>query len=176
MEKTEKYSVSIEYENVSVDGNVPARKFFFHILPEDKSGMQAVQRICPCNERFCHSVVLKNGSMKNRTLVVWYRNSQKKKKMTVFHDFPFSLTGFLSAKEENEALDQINEIQGIAEIVVHDISKQSDKEIQVSYHNLEYGVFLSIRTMLSALPEISGGKWILGGYVFSGKKGKEKSE
>ena len=158
----------LEYEETYSAQKIATRKFYFHVYPRPIPFSLLHSSSYKEEKSVCHTVELKEEMMKKRALVIWYRNEDQIKQ-AVFSDFPFSLTGILSVfmqeRKDESPLDQQNEIQGIAEIMVQTVPGNTQATLFVSYFNIECNGFFSLQTTWNPAPESFGRSILCGGTI-----------
>ncbi len=158
----------LEYEETYSAQKIATRKFYFHVYPRQIPFSLFHSSSCKEEKSVCHTIELKEETMKKRVLVIWYRNGNQAKQ-TVFPDFPFSLTGilpvFMQEKKDESPLDPRNEIQGIAEIMVQTVPGKTQATLFVSYFNIECNGSFSLQRRWSPAPESFGKSILCGGTI-----------
>ena len=158
----------LEYEETYSAQKIASRKFYFHIYPRQIPFSSLHSSSYKEEKSVCHTIELKEETMKKRVLVIWYKNEDQIKQ-AVFFDFPFSLTGilpvFMQERKEKLLPDQQNEIQGIAEIMVQTVPGKTQATLCVSYFNIECNGSFSIRSTWTPAPESFGKSILCGGTI-----------
>ena len=158
----------LEYEETYSERKIASRKFYFHVFPRQIPFSLFHSSSYKEEKSVCHTIELKEETMKKRVLVIWYRNGNQLKQ-AVFSDFPFSLTGilpvFMQEKKDESPLDPRNEIQGIAEIMVQTVPGKTQATLFVSYFNIECNGSFSLQTTSIPDPESSGKSILCGGSI-----------